>query len=278
MFEVAQRKKHRIKWFFASGKPWHKKWWVWVVGVILATGLIAAPFIINYAYMKGLTLKEPNTAFSASDLLSLYGSILSLLGTVILGAITVVQNTRATKISQTAFEEQQRAQLPTIRIEKTHQSSPDYDMSPKYWDIGETYNSDICFELQDGDDGFQMGYYLCAIKNISDFPVSGLRAIKCSVHDIGKINFLKFIPVFFNSISLAGGETKEICIKLISQTMTHPGLTMDRLQIDTTFECYNPQKRRIEFKITVLIHDSRIEVLNDQIIPKYKEATTDDKT
>lgn len=271
-------RKHNIKCFFACGKPWYKKWWVWFGGVILTAVLIAAPFIINYAYMKGLTLKEPNTAFSASDLLSLYGSILSLLGTVILGAITVVQNTRATKISQIAFEEQQRAQLPTICIEKTHQALPDYDMSPKHWEIGDTYNSDICFELQDGDGGFQMGYYLCAIKNISDFPVSGLRAIKCSVHNIGKINFLKFIPVSLNSTSLAGGETKEICIKLISETMTHPGLTIDRLQINTTFECYNPQKRRIEFKIAVLIHDSRIEVLNDQIIPKYKEATTDDKT
>lgn len=270
-------RKHNIKLFFACGKPWYKKWWVWFVGVILTAVLIAVPFIINYVYMKGLTLKEPNTAFSASDLLSLYGSILSLLGTVILGAITVVQNTRATKISQTVFEEQQRAQLPSIRIEKTHQSSPGYDILPKHWDMGETYNSDICFELQDGDGGFQMCYYLCTINNISDFPVSGLRAIKCSVHNTGKINFLKFIPVSLNSISLAGGETKEICIKLISQTMTHPGLTMDRLQINTTFECYNPQKRRIEFKSAVLIYDSRIEVLNDQIIPKYKEATTDDK-
>ena len=277
MVEKWGKLKQKMKRFFACGKPWHKKWWVWVVGALLTAGLITAPFIINYAYMKGLTLKEPNTAFSASDLLSLYGSILALLGTVILGVITVVQNTRSTKISQTAFDEQQRAQLPVICIGKTNQFTPGYDMSLKHWCIGEAYDSDMCFELQDGDGGFQMGYYLCTIKNISGFPILGLRATKCCIHDIGKINFLKFTPVFLNSISLADGETKEICIKLITQKTTHHGLAMDMLQIDTTFECYNPQRRRTEFITTVLIHNSRIEVLNDQIIPKYKEATTDDK-
>ena len=92
MLEVKPSRKHDVNWFFACGKPWHKKWWIWVVGVILTTGLIAAPFIINYAYMKGLTLKEPNTAFSASDLLSFQGAILTFLGTTFLGLVAYKQN------------------------------------------------------------------------------------------------------------------------------------------------------------------------------------------
>ena len=203
----------KIKWLFAYGKPWHQKWWVWVGGVVII--LVLIPVAINCAYMKGLALKEPNTVFSASDLLSLYGSMVTLLGTVVLGAITISINTRATKISQTIFEEQQRAQLPVICIEKVNQSTSDYNIDRKTWCVGEAYGSDICFELQDGDGGIQMGYYLCAIKNLSGFPILGLRATKCCVHDIGKINFLKFHPVFFNSISLADGETKKFVLSLL---------------------------------------------------------------
>ena len=257
----------------AKQKPY--KWGFW--GIVIM--LILFPLLVWVLYLIGDNCCILiNTSLPVGEALGFYGAILSFVGTVSLGIVTLVQNTRATKISQTTFDEQQRAQLPVIRVEKTKRSSPDYDMSTGCWNIGETYSSDTCFELQDGNGGVQMGYYLCAMKNISGFPILKLRAIKCCVHDIGKINFLKFTPVFLSSMSLADGETKEICIKLISQTMTHPGLTMDRLQIDTTFECYNPQRRRTEFTTTVLIHDSRIEVLNDQIIPKYKEATTDDKT
>ena len=81
-------------------KPWYKKRWVWIVITIIA---VAIPFIINQLYMWGLDLKEPNTAYSASDLLSFYGSFLSLIGTVVLGYVAICQNRRITDLNERAI-------------------------------------------------------------------------------------------------------------------------------------------------------------------------------
>lgn len=105
MFEVGHNWKQRMKRLFACGKPWHKKWWVRLIGVILIIALIAIPFAINCAYMKGLTLEKPNTAFSASDLLSFYGAVLTCFGTSVLGLVAYKQTEihyKSSKDSNTA--------------------------------------------------------------------------------------------------------------------------------------------------------------------------------
>lgn len=71
-------------------KLWIKKHW-WVLCITIAV-LIAVPFIINAAYLIGSD--KPNTAFSASDLLSFYGSILSVAATVLLSIIALRLNNR----------------------------------------------------------------------------------------------------------------------------------------------------------------------------------------
>lgn len=60
---------------------------VLVVGLLLAT-----PLIINYAYMLGTPDGKPNTAFSATDALTLYCSVLTFLGTVLLGVAALYLN------------------------------------------------------------------------------------------------------------------------------------------------------------------------------------------
>lgn len=92
--------KQKTKRFFACGKPWHKKWWVRLIAVILIIVLVAIPFAINCAYMKGLTLEKPNTAFSASDLLSFYGAALTFFGTTFLGLVAYKQTEKHYKSSQ----------------------------------------------------------------------------------------------------------------------------------------------------------------------------------
>lgn len=113
-------RKHNIKLFFACGKPWHKKWWICPIGVILIILLIAIPFIINCAYMKGLTLENPNTAFSASDLLSFYGTVLTFAGTVALSALALWQNKQIALKSQEYTElmarNEQKRNLPVLKI------------------------------------------------------------------------------------------------------------------------------------------------------------------
>lgn len=268
-----KKKKHDIEWFFACGHPWYKKWWLWFL-VLLSILLVATPFIINCAYLAGRHLKEPNTSYTASDLLSLYGSLLSFLGTIILGVISIIQNSRATKISQQVFEEQRRAQLPILQVDSG--STTAYKIEDVSWNLGEKYGSDMCFDMQkNSHGGHQIGYISYSLKNISGFCISGIRVTKCTLNTIGKINFQHLVPVFSTSYCLGDNETKKICIKLISDEYNLSSLDKTKLQISSTFECLNAQKNYCEFKVVSIIHDMHCEVLGEEIISKYKVSGYD---
>ena len=85
---MKRKRKWNPKKFFACGKPWYEKWGFWSGCVVI---FILIPLIINYIYMMGLELQNPNTIFSASDLLSFYGSTLTFLGTFTLGTFAYKQ-------------------------------------------------------------------------------------------------------------------------------------------------------------------------------------------
>ena len=78
-----------VKEKYCTKKPWYRKWWIWMLGVGLT---IIPPFFIHLAYMKGSTLKEPNTFFSAGDCLSYYGTLLAALATIVVLYVTILEN------------------------------------------------------------------------------------------------------------------------------------------------------------------------------------------
>lgn len=84
-----KQSKQTAKQLFIFRKPQHIKRLAWIIIILLAGSI---PLIINYLYMLGSDLQEPNTAFSASDLLSFYGAVLTFLGTTFLGLVAYQQN------------------------------------------------------------------------------------------------------------------------------------------------------------------------------------------
>lgn len=102
-------------------KIFYIQWWFWLS--VAATILVATPFIINYAYLKGTADGLPNTVFSASDIILFYGSILSFIGTVTLGSLAFYQNKKLNKINENLSKENNYFQkinaqslLPVIKI------------------------------------------------------------------------------------------------------------------------------------------------------------------
>lgn len=79
-------------------KSWYKKWWIWVIGLVVLAILISIPFFINYIYLEKLDEKS-GIVFTESDVLSFYGTFLSFLGTVILGIVALVQNEKIREFS-----------------------------------------------------------------------------------------------------------------------------------------------------------------------------------
>ena len=74
-------------------KPFYTRWWVWVLAIILvAFFIIGIPLLINECYIKDSGYL---TVWGGSEVFAYYASVLSFIGTVILGVITVWQNRKA---------------------------------------------------------------------------------------------------------------------------------------------------------------------------------------
>lgn len=284
MVEECIELKKKSQWkekLCTSGKPWYNKWWVILIiflfVALLVALLVALPFIINYAYMIGLTLQEPNTAFSASDLLNLYGSILSLIGTVVLGTVSLVQNSRVTKLNEILMQDQRQAQLPIFSVQSS--AGIEYEIKNTHWDIGSSYGSDIGFTMQDYDSpGHEIAHVIFSIKNISNFPVYGFKLTKCNIHTVGAVDFHTFTPVFDTPYGFGTDEVKSICITFVSQCNNFFGLDKNMVQITATFECKNPQKYVTELTLGLIIINGKCRTLGTEFRSEYKKFATNKKT
>jgi hypothetical protein len=78
--------------------------------IVAITVVSVLPFIINCAYLMGTSDGNRNTAFSASDMLSLYGTGISFIGTMTLGIIAVWQTILARQQTDKANKFAEKAQ------------------------------------------------------------------------------------------------------------------------------------------------------------------------
>ena len=53
--------------FFAIHKKWYKRWWIWIIAILIITVFISIPFIINEAYKADTGYV---TLWDASDMLA----------------------------------------------------------------------------------------------------------------------------------------------------------------------------------------------------------------
>lgn len=78
-----------------------KRIWLVVLVILILSVSLGIAHIINHAYFSGYENKiEPNTAFSASDSIGFYGSLLSFVGTITLGALALYQTKEANSLSK----------------------------------------------------------------------------------------------------------------------------------------------------------------------------------
>lgn len=84
-------------------KPIYKKWWFWLIIVAV---VIFVPIIINEAYKTTIISDSHKyrTVWNPADTLAYYGTALSFVGTVILGALAFWQNERANEVNRRLME------------------------------------------------------------------------------------------------------------------------------------------------------------------------------
>lgn len=107
-------------------KKWYKSVWFWIIVLIILSIVIAVPFIINWSYLKGTANGRINTAFSASDMLTFYGSILGGLITLFGITVTIIHFSTQQKSEMENIETQRKIDIATMKaqrdIEKNRES------------------------------------------------------------------------------------------------------------------------------------------------------------
>ncbi|WP_461811091.1 hypothetical protein, partial [Faecalimonas sp.] len=88
-----------------NDKKWFKKPGLYVLIVILILTIIGIPVVINEIYKYGATISKPYiTIWGADEVLSYYGTVLSFLGTFILGVVAYKQNERGNRTNDKLAE------------------------------------------------------------------------------------------------------------------------------------------------------------------------------
>lgn len=255
-----------------------QKPYIWGFGSIVIAIILFPSFIWILYFVGDNCCVLINTSLSVGEALGFYGTSLAAIGTTALGVVSIIQNNRATQINLKLIEEQHRAQLPIFNV--LNSADLEYRIEDQEWNIGFLHGADIGFELQDRTiGGHVIGYIIFGLKNVSNFPIYGLKIVKATLHTIGKYDFQKFTPVFEEENGMASEEIKKISVSFISSSEDFMGIDRKKIQINLAFECYNPQNYRVQFHKSFIIYNGKLRVLGEQTRSEYcKDATTDDKT
>lgn len=246
---------HELKNAAACRTPWYRKLRFWILGVVLVG---VPPILINLAYMCGRMLKEPNTFFSAGDVLSYYGTLLGAFATIVVLYVTISENQKTLKNSM----KEQRIREKYGNEKNVANRILDVVLLKKYGDTLSLNNRSLMLFMQDlnevyfetlariplnpGDQSNRAKFYR-AIYNIHEMYINEIQKLDFSVPNNSS-------EAKENQLIIDGCVTKIMEIKNNKQTdfwFLAKGLDFD----------LNKQ-------------------MNDEIDKIYgiKEATTDDKT
>ena len=144
---------------------------IYVVIAVIVIGLLGIlPFIINCIYSQKAPLDFFVTRFDASDFLVYYASVLSFLGTLILGVLTLVQNKRAQEKTDEINQLQLELQRKSMAQAEERYSQPVDNVAPKL---------EIKLQCISG----TYGNPIIKIKNVSSTIISNLTSILFCVKD-----------------------------------------------------------------------------------------------
>lgn len=198
-------------------KRWYKKWWVYLLIIFVLGVLISIPFYINYVYLE--KANDNNITFTASDILSFYGSLLSFLGTVVLGVVALIQNEKIREFSIKTFEMEHRyMKRPSLILDQV-----ELEVDNCYAVTYENYKS-LRFQVEnsvwkieltthnDSDPDAEL-YFILTLRNIGDGPAQtinvewvddlsvGNHEMASAFVEVGNVCSFRFkVPLFVGNI------------------------------------------------------------------------------
>lgn len=152
----------------------HKKLSIGIIILLSLFFIIIMPLILNMIYYLDAPFDFFNVGYDISSILNYYGAVLTFVGTVSLGIITVYQN----YISQKKTDEVNKL---TLQLQKKSMA-----MAEQNYEKEKLYITDKKIPKFELKNSFSNGHYMnlrAELKNVSDFIVSGIKSVSFEVFD-----------------------------------------------------------------------------------------------
>lgn len=179
----------------------HKKISLGIIVFLLLFFIIIMPLVLNWLYYSDAPSDFFEVGYGISNILDYYGSILTFIGTVSLGIITVYQN----YVSQKKTDEVNKL---TLELQKKSMAMAEQNYEKEK--LNQLNKNTPKFELRSrGCNGHYMNLW-ADLKNVSNIIVSGIKSVSFEVFDESNTIVTTSDKVKSKESSLLPGEETKI--------------------------------------------------------------------
>lgn len=229
----------------------HKAISIGLIILLFLLFLIVIPLILNWIYFLDAPFDFFNVKFSISSILGYYGAVLTFIGTVSLGIITVFQN----YVSQKKNDEINRL---TLELQKKSMAMAEQRYEKEKKD--EINKNTPKFELKNsGSNGHYMNLRV-SLTNVSDIIVSGIKSISFEVLDRANKIVTTSDKVKSKKSSLSAGDVTTIDFQNeeLRSTMSEQNKyeSLKNFTMEWSFQCEDQFGNTHYYKAKIHIEDS----------------------
>lgn len=214
--------------------------------LFLIVFIIIIPLIINWLYHKEAPFEFFYVDYDISSILGYYGSILTFIGTSVLGGITIYQN----HLSQKKTDDINRL---TIELQKKSMAMA--ELSYKETKSEEIRKNTPKFELvNDGCYGRYKHLY-GNLKNISNITASRIKSISFEIFDSENKLIMTSDKVKIKDFSISSGQETKV-------EFYNDEINFNKITIKWSFQCEGPDGNTYYYRANLFkenIHEFKVE-------------------
>lgn len=259
-------------------------WIVIILGIIIPVVIIGiiwikegkCPFVVDY---------------NADHWVGIFSGILSYVGTMTLGIVTILQNDRSTSIAekslllaQQSFEKELNLLIPDIEIKIFDNKDMEENLFEYQTYSKCDYGCDASVNVNYREDtGFvQYGYVSLIIILKSRESIKNFRLEQLTIHKLNETNRFCFFPDSLNGFDL--NEKDNVMTYAVKICASNDNTMIKEIfnketdfQFNFKFSLYNILNKRIEIKQPGVYYNKKLYLFKN-LNPQYKEEATNGQT
>ncbi|GEL78670.1 hypothetical protein [Tenuibacillus multivorans] len=232
----------------------HRKLSIGVITLFLLFFIIIMPFVLNWIYYLRAPSDFYDVGYKISSILGYYGAVLTFIGTVSLGIITVYQN---------YVSHQKTNEINKLTLELQKKSMAMAEQRYEKEKLNEVKKNTPKFEIKNKSSN---GHYMnlqAELKNVSNIIVSGIKSVSLDVYDNTSAIVTTSHEVRSKESSLSPGDKAiiEFHNDELRSKKVESGRKINESLLDLTiiwsFQCEDQFGNTLYFKAEFHIEDSK---------------------